>query len=216
MKRSWSGACLLIFLCGLGRSMVRAQAASGPVAGTEIVVINFNTAVSRTTEAQRELTALEKRFLPRQSELKRLNDEVEAARKQLSLGGDKLSEAERLTQEQSLNGKEKRLQREAEDFKNDSQAESQEIFQRVAQKVYGLLQEYSQQHGYAAVIERGTLDAAPGVWYAASKIDITEEVVKAYDARGGKGTASLPSAPSTPGAEGSKRMGASDGVHGKR
>ncbi len=70
-----------------------------------------------------------------------------------------LSDPERATRARSLESKEKELQRQAEDFKNDSQSESQQVFQRVAQKVYAFLQTYSQQHGYSAVIERGS-DAA--------------------------------------------------------
>ncbi|WP_213805311.1 OmpH family outer membrane protein [Granulicella sp. dw_53] len=194
MRRSCRGVFFFGVMCGFGGPMVWAQAAAGQAAG--IVVVNFNAAVLQTAEAQRDLGAVEKKFLPRQVALKRLNDEVEASRKQLSVGGDKLSEVERVAREQALNGKEKRLQREAEDFRNDSQAESQEVFQRVAQKVFGVLQEYSQQHGYAAVIERGP-DSAPAVWYAASAADITGEIVKAYDARGG-----LPNSPAVSGAKG--------------
>jgi len=97
------------------------------------------------------------------------------------------------TREQALENKEKQLQRQAEDFKNDSQSESQEVFQRVAQKVYAFLQAYSQQHGYSAVIERGS-DAAPVVWYTASNMDITEQLVKAYDAQSGSSPTSGSSA----------------------
>jgi outer membrane protein len=81
-----------------------------------------------------------------------------------------------------LESKEKELQREAEDFKSDSQSESEQIYQRVAQKVYAFLQIFSQQHGYSAVIERGS-DAYPVVWYAAGNLDITDELVKAYNAQ---------------------------------
>ena len=98
------------------------------------------------------------------------------------------------TREQALENKEKQLQRQAEDFRNDSQSESQEVFQRVAQKVYAFLQAYSQQHGYSAVIERGS-DAAPVVWYTASNMDITEQLVKAYDAQSGSSPTGSPAGP---------------------
>ena len=91
-------------------------------------------------------------------------------------------------------GEEKQLQREAEDFKNDSQAESQQAFQQVAQKVFSLLQDFSQQHGYAAVLERGT-ETAPVVWYTASNVDITDQLIKSYDAKYPVGATSLPDKP---------------------
>ena len=160
----------------------QAQLPSNQPAAQNIVTLSFNAAVLQTAEAQRELGALQSKFTPRQSQLKALNKDVEALRKQIADAGDKLSDADRQTREQSLESKEKQLQRQAEDFRNDSQSESQQVFQRVAQKFYAFLQTYSQQHGYSAVIERGS-DTAPVVWYAAGNLDITDQLVKAYNAQ---------------------------------
>jgi outer membrane protein len=159
-----------------------------------IVTLSFNAAVLQTTEAQRELGALQTRLAPRQAQLKTLNDDVEALRKEMGNTSDKLSDAERALREQSLDRKEKQLQRQAEDFRNDSQTESQQVFQRIAQKVYAFLQAYGQQHSYSAVIERGS-DAAPVVWYAAGNMDITDQLVKAYDAQS---AATTPVSPGNP------------------
>jgi outer membrane protein len=71
------------------------------------------------------------------------------------------------------------------------------VFQQVAQKVFSFLQEFSKQHGYSAVLERGS-DAAPVVWYAASNIDITDQIVKGYDAKFGSGASTLPEEPAAP------------------
>jgi outer membrane protein len=175
-------------------SVSQAQVASNQPAGEHIVTLSFNSAVLETAEAQKELGALQAKLAPRQSQLQSLNNDVEALRKQLTGTGEKLSETERETRERALATKEKELQRQAEDFRNDSQNESQQVFQKVAQKVYAFLQAYSQQHGYSAVIERGS-DAAPVVWYAAGNLDITNDLIKAYDAQSPAGPAALPNAP---------------------
>jgi outer membrane protein len=172
----------------------QAQVASNQPAPQHIVTLSFNAAVLQTAEAQRELGALQAKLAPRQAQLQSLNNEVEALRKQLADTGDKVSDTERETRERSLETKEKELQRQAEDFRNDSQSESQQVFQKVAQKVYAFLQTYSQQHGYSAVIERGS-DAAPVVWYAAGNLDITDELIKAYNAQSPASSAGLPNAP---------------------
>jgi outer membrane protein len=171
-----------------------AQVGSTSPAAEHIVTLSFNSAVLETAEAQRELGALQAKLAPRQAQLRSLNNEVEVLRKQLADGGDKLNDAERETRERTLETKQKELQRQAEDFRNDSQSESQQVFQRVAQKVYAFLQNYSQQHGYSAVIERGS-DAAPVVWYAAGNLDITGELIKAYNAQSPVAPAALPNAP---------------------
>ncbi len=104
-------------------------------------------------------------------------------------GKTPINDAERSAKEQALNSKDRQLQREAEDFKNDSEGAAQQTFQVVAQKVYAFLQTYALRQGFNLVIERGT-DSSPAVWYARKGLDITEQVTKAYD--------SLNAAPSTP------------------
>ena len=172
-------------------SMPTVPAVSTP---SNIAVINFNAAVLGTAEAQRSMGALQKKYAPREQELQKLNDDIEATKKSLNDAAAKLTDAERNQKLQDLGAKEKQLQREAEDFKNDSQAESQRAFQQVAQKVFSLLQEFSRQHGYAAVVEQGT-ETAPVVWYTATNVDITDQLIKSYDAKYAVGAASLPEKP---------------------
>lgn len=166
----------------------------GNPTASSIVTLSFNNAVLGTAEAQRDLGVLQKKYSPREQQLKKLNDDIEASKKLLGDSTAKLSESERNQRVQDLNSKDKQLQREAEDFKNDSQTDSQQAFQRVAQKMYSFLQEYAQQHGYSAVLERGT-DAAPVVWYATNNMDITDQLTKAYDLRPGASATSLPDKP---------------------
>ena len=170
-----------ILVCALacaGATYAQTPANQTPV--PRVVTLSFNTAVLQTAEAQKELGALQSRFAPRQAQLKVLNDEIEALRKQLQAAADKLSDAEQAARQQTLNAKEKQLQRQAEDFRNDSDSDSQRVFQSVAQKVYAFLQTYAQQHDYDIVVERGG-ENAPVVWYVAARLDITEELIKAYN-----------------------------------
>jgi len=181
----------LALLCVLGvTSVAQAQASPSQVKPQNIVTVSFNAAVLQTDEAKKSLSALEARYAPKQKQLQTLNDEVESLRKQLAATNSNLSDAERATLSRSLESKEKELQRQAEDFKSDSQSESEQVFQRVAAKVYAFLQTFSQQHGYSAVIERGS-DAYPVVWYAANNLDITNELIKAYNAQA-EGASSAP------------------------
>ena len=144
-----------------------------------LATVSFNAVVLQTTEAQKSLASLQTKLAPRQDHLKTLSNEVDTLRKQLASNGG-LNDAERTSRERSLESSERQLQREADDFKADTQTESEQIFQRVAQKVYAFLQTYSQQHGYTLVIERGS-DTNPVVWYAAANTDITDAVLKAYN-----------------------------------
>jgi outer membrane protein len=181
--------------------LAQAQTAQPQAVAQNFVIVNFNAVVLQTAEAQRDLGALQTKFATRQAHLQELNDEIESLRKQLADSGSKLSQGEQASRTQALESKEKQFQREAEDFRTDSQSESQQVFQRVAQKVYAYLQTYSQQHGYAAVIERGS-DANPVVWYAIASLDITDQLIKAYNAQSG---AAAPVAPSGPAHSGNSK-----------
>ena len=184
-KDSAMKAALFAAVLALFSSACFAQtASSSPTNG--IVTIAFNTAVLQTNEAQRELSSLQTKFAPKQAHLEALNGEIEALQKQAAADPSKVN---------SINAKEKQLQREGEDFRTKSQTASEQTFQSVAQKVYAFLQEFSSQHGYTAVIERGS-DASPVVWYAAANLDITKTVVDAYNARAATSNSAVPNAPS--------------------
>ena len=174
-----------------------AAQAQAPAGGTNvrIAVIAFNTAVLQTSEAQREVSALQTKFGPREAHLEALNTQIESLKKQLTDGAKPLSEAEHAEKVKSLDGLQRQLQREGEDFKNDTDTASQQMFQTVAQKLFKFLQQYAGQHGYTVVLDRGP-NETPTVWYAASGVDITSDLVSAYDSKSATTPSSiLPSAP---------------------
>lgn len=187
MKRFVSISTLLLGLASIPivqLVQLHAQEPAAAAAPAGIVTVSFNAAVLQTAEAQQQLSALQTKYAPRQAQLKTLSDQIAEMQKQLQAAGDKLSDAEAASREQALSVKEKQLQRDSEDYKTDSQTDSQQVFQGVAQKMYTFLQSYAQQHGYSMVVDRGT-EAAPVVWYVANSLDITPALVKAYNAQSG-------------------------------
>jgi outer membrane protein len=193
MKRSNAVVCLF-FVMGVPASLTAQMPGStGPIERT--VTVNFTQAVLQTAEGRREFGALQTKYGPRQTELQSLNREVESLRKQLGSDGSKLADADRQSREKTLDDKDKQLQRQAEDFRNDSQADSQQVYQRIAQKMYVFLQGYAQRHNFAMVIDRGS-DATPIVWYAAKGVDVTDDLIKAYDESAATTGSHLDQAPS--------------------
>ena len=188
---------MVVLLFGAANAeILRSQAPAPSPATTSVVTVSFNAAVLQTAEAQREMASLQSKYAPRQAQLKALSDEIAELQKQLEATDDKLSDAERASREQTLSTKGKQFQRQSDDFKSDSQSDSQQVFQTVAQKVFAFLKTYAQQHGHSVVIERGS-DAAPVVWYVAGNLDITDALVKAYNAQSG---ATAPTPSNKPGA----------------
>lgn len=177
MLRSRALVSLCVFPMSAAISFAQSStASSSPV----YVTVAFDTAVLQTAEAQHAFNDLRANFSPRQAHLQQLNAQVETLKKQINDSAASLSDAEKSAKMHTLDTEERQLQREADDFKNDTDSASQQAFQAVAQKLYAFLQDYAKQHAYTLVIDRGS-DAAPVVWYAAANADITAELIKAYD-----------------------------------
>ena len=177
MQRSRTLLSLCVFLAAAAISFAQS---STPVSAPTYVTLAFNAAVLQTAEAQHAFGDLQAKFAPRQTHLQQLNGQIESLKKQINDNGASLSEAGKSAKLHTLDMEERQLQREADDFKGDTDSASQQAFQVVAQKFYAFLQDYAKQHAYTLVIDRGS-DAAPVVWYAAANADITAELIKAYN-----------------------------------
>jgi outer membrane protein len=168
---------------------------------TKVAIINIQAAIANTNEGQRDLDALQKKFEPKQIELKSLSDEVDNLKKQLAAQTDKLNEDERGKRVQAIESKQKTLQRNLEDAQNEYQTQSNEIAQRIGSKLMQSLDGYAKQNGYAVVIDISS-QQSPVLW-AAQSVDITKPVIDAYNVASGvaapavKPVASAPSASNT-------------------
>jgi outer membrane protein len=201
MKRSLSLICVLV--SGLGMSALAqttpadpapAATTANPTGVTKIAVIEFQAAVMRTNEGQRNFSELQRKYEPKQQAITQQNQEVESLKKQMQASGDKLSDQERTAQLKSIDEKEKALQRLVEDAKNDYQSEMGDTFNQLAQKVGSVLSDYAKQNGFGLVIDAGTQQS--GVLWAAPTSDITLAVIQAYNAKSGvPAPSSVPAAP---------------------
>jgi len=177
--------------------------ANSVIAGpNKVAIINIQAAIANTNEGQRDLDALQKKFEPKQIELKSLSDEVDSLKKQLAAQEGKLNEDERGKRVQAIESKQKVLQRNLEDAQNDYQTQSNEIAQRIGSKLMQSLDGYAKQNGYAVVIDVSS-QQSPVLW-AATSVDITKPVIDAYNVTSGvaapaaKPAASAPTASNTP------------------
>jgi outer membrane protein len=175
-----------------------APAAAVPAGPAKIAVIAFQVAVAQTNEGQRSFADLQKKYQPKQTQLKALSDEVDSLTKQLQTQGDKLSDAERAARAKTIDDKKKQLQRDAEDAQNDMSNDMNELYNALAQKVYDVLNDYAKQHGYTLVLDFSQQQSP--VLYAAETTNITKAIIDAYNTKSGV-PAPTPAAgaPATPG-----------------
>src|ERR1700761_1890857 len=198
MKRSFTLVCLLASATGVGliasTSRALAQTAPAPAESTalsgspsftspKIAIIAFQQAVAATNEGQRNFAQLRVKFEPKQNQLKAESDEIDSLKKQLQDAGSTLSEPERDSRLRVIDEKTKSLQRSAEDAQNEASGAMNDMYQALAQKVYTVLDSYSNQNKFTVVLDTSA-QQTPVLW-ANGSTDITKAIVDAYNVKSG-------------------------------
>jgi Skp family chaperone for outer membrane proteins len=164
----------------------------------KIALVAFQQAVISTNEGQRALQDIRKKYEPKQTQLETLNTEIDTLKKQLQAAPATLTDAERTARMKTLDTKQKQLDRDTEDARNSYQADLQDAYGKVAQKVNGVLLNYVQTNGYTLLLDVSSEQSAV-MWAARDpSADITEAVVAAYNASTPSITAPAPDAPAAP------------------
>jgi outer membrane protein len=197
MKRSLLWIVVLASAMAFTAEAQTSPAAAAPSAASagpsKVAVISFQVAVAQTNEGQREYGALEKKYAPRETQLKSLNDEIESLTKQLQADGAKLTDADRASRAKAIDEKKKKLDRSAEDLRNEGNQEVEKMYNALASKVYDVLTTYARQHGYTVILDVSQ-QQGPVLYYNQS-LEITKAVVEAYNLKSGVPAQPAASAP---------------------
>ena len=181
-----------------------ANNAAAPVAtnstGTRMGTINVEQAIFATNEGQRDFEALTKKLEPKSNELKTMNDEVESLKKQLNTQSDKLNDDSRGTLVKQIEQKQKSLERQVQDARDDAQNQQNEIAQRILQKMGPMIVKYADGNGFGLIIDTSNPWPNGPVLWAGPAVDITRPVVDLYNAQSGVPAPTRPAAakPATP------------------
>jgi outer membrane protein len=175
---------------------------TGVGTGTKVGAINIEGAIFGSNEGRRDLEALQKKFEPKQSELKNQNDELEGLKKQLTTQQDKLNEEALANLKKQIESKQKVFDRAVQDAQEDFGAQQQEIFGRILQKVAPVVVKYSQDNGFGMIIDTSKAWPQGPVLIAGDGVDITKAVIDIYNTQSGVAApastgAAKPAAPRT-------------------
>ena len=144
----------------------------------KVGVINLQEALSMTAEGKKSFTDLQKKYQPRQADLQRQNQEIQALQDQVQKQQATLSDEERIRLSRELEDKSKLFKRANEDATADFNAESQDTMRRLGVKMVKLINDYAQQNAYTIVLEGEQLQ----LYFINRDSVITEEIAKRYDA----------------------------------
>lgn len=188
----WLPALLL----GAGVSLF-AQAAPSKVG-----IIHIQNAIIGTKDGQAAAKALEEKFMPRRKEVEKKQADIAALQNQLRASSNTASEDVKNKLMRDIDAKQKSLQRDAEDFQAEVDAEQQKVLGELGGKIMAVIDKYATDNGFAIIIDVSSQQSP--VLYAATSIDITREVVGLYDKNAPGAAAPAAPAPAkkaTPGAK---------------
>lgn len=176
----------LIFALTLGVSAQGAPAAATTTsttgsASTKVGIIDVQQVIVATNEGQRDFAELQKKFDPKRTELQGMSKEVDTLKNQLNTQGPSMNEEARAKLVQSIESKQKTLQRQAEDAQNEFQQQQQEIAQRILQKLGPVIDKYAKENGYGLLIDSSQPWPQGPVLWANTGMDISKAVVDQYN-----------------------------------
>lgn len=149
---------------------VPAVAANGKVGVIDLQKVLRTSAAGQAAknEIATKAQAFQKTLEGRQNDLKKLNDEFE--KQKMILSKEAIAEKER-----DLQQKVKDFQRFGKDAQEELQQQDLQATSRILDEVAKVVKDFGAKGGYDVIVEKST------TLYTADSIDLTDQVVKAYD-----------------------------------
>ena len=171
----------LAMLCLAPASGLHAQAAASTAAAgpSKIAVINIRNAIVATAEGKVAQAQLQSQFAPKQTELQNLQKQIEDLQRRMTDGARTLSDDEKAKMQREGELLSRRLQRGNDDLNEELNAAQGEIVDGIGRKMLEVLDRYSRENGFTAVLD--TSAQGSPVVYGSSQSDITQEIVRLYD-----------------------------------
>ena len=169
-------AALAIFCLAPVRGLRAQGAAAAP---TKIAVINIRNAIVATAEGKQTQAQLQSQFAPKQTELQNLQKQIEDLQRRMTEGARTLSDDEKAKMQREGELLSRRLQRGNDDLNEELNAAQGEIVDGIGRKMLEVLDRYSRENGFTAVLD--TSAQGSPVVYGSSNSDITQEIVRLYD-----------------------------------
>jgi outer membrane protein len=184
MKIRYATTGLAILAGLLSGPVVHAQSATGArsadAAPSRVGVLNIQVAITSTAEGKQASAELQSQFSPRQAEVENLSKQIDDLRNRLRAGASTLSDDEKARLAREGDQLTRMLQRKQQDFQDDSNEAQREVIDRIGRKMLEVIDRYAKENGYAVIIDTSAQNTP--VLYAANQIDITQEVIRLYDA----------------------------------
>lgn len=144
----------------------------------KIGYVNSDRVLRDATPAKAAQTRLEQEFSKREKELADQAARLKAASDKLEKDGPTLPDAERSRRQRELVEQDRDFQRRRREFQEDLNQRKNEELASVVERANRVIKQIFEQEKYDLILQEAV--------FAGPKVDITEKVIKALNANGGK------------------------------
>lgn len=154
--------------------------ATSAFAQNKVGTINIQQAIVSTKDGQKAAAELQTRFEPRRKEIEKANAGVQALQEQYKKLGTVGSEDAKRKLQSDIEMKSKSLQRDSEDAQAEFDQEQQKVLNELGGRIMQVINKYATDNGFSMILDISS-PQTPVIW-ASNTLDITNEVIKLYDA----------------------------------
>lgn len=155
--------------------------AQGGAQPTKVGVINIQAALIGTRDGQKAAGELEAKRAPKAKDLEAKQNQINQLRETLNKGSNTMSAEQREKLMREIDQRTKALNRDMEDAQADFEQEQQRILNDLGQKIMSVIDKYARDNGYTLILDVSSPQTP--VLYATNQIDITQEIIRLYDAQ---------------------------------
>jgi len=170
MRKVFFMIALSLLLAVVSFSFAQAQA--------KIAVVNSQDVLEKSIEGKRVLSQLAEQDKKNQDQLAKLDEEIRKLETRLNTQRLTLSEEALLQLNSDLTKKRTERTRLSEDMARDMQELQYRLYSRLQNELIPIIEQIGKEKGFDLILDLGR----SGAVYVNPAIDITEEVIKRYDA----------------------------------
>lgn len=145
-------------------------------------VIDMQGAILATKDGQKASAELKDKFGPKEQEINKRGQDLVAKQTAFQKGAATMSDAARAAAQRDIETIQKNLQRDTDDARTDVQAEENRLLGGIMQKMQAVMQKYAADKQVSVIIDIST--QPNNLLYADKSINITADIIAAYDAAG--------------------------------
>jgi outer membrane protein len=162
------------FLCA-GLLLATPLASAGEV---KIAYLNVKRVLNESIRAKKETQAFTKKANDYKKIIDKKQEELKAFKESLEKKAAMLSEEARREKEREYQQKVKELERTAQDFNGELKRMEKEMLDKLMANLQKVVEKFGEEGQYTLILEQ----TASSILYAPTAIDVTEQIIKAFDA----------------------------------